>query len=141
MADGWLSHRSYLGSAGVSLMTQAAIQLGELQYKTGYKGALSARRNWRRTLRRTFRNVDFIALPTLKTLPPRKPFFGQSALFEAQVLALQNTVAVNYAGNPAIAIPIPVKQRGFPVTSLQLIAPPSGEADLVNAARLLPAGK
>ena len=137
MADGWLSNRRYVGNLRVSLITQAAIQLGELQYNTAYKGALSARPKWRRTLRRTFRNVDFIALPTLKTLPPHKPFFGRSALFEAQVLAVQNTVAVNYAGNPAVAIPIPLKQRGFPVTSLQLIAPPSGEAGLVNAARLI----
>jgi len=53
------------------------------------------------------------------------------------VLGLQNTVAVNYAGNPALAIPIPLEGRGFPVTSLQLIGPNLGEARLVNAARLL----
>jgi Asp-tRNA(Asn)/Glu-tRNA(Gln) amidotransferase A subunit family amidase len=53
------------------------------------------------------------------------------------VLGLQNTVAVNYAGNPALAIPIPLEGRGFPVTSLQLIGPNFGEAPLVNAARLL----
>jgi amidase len=44
---------------------------------------------------------------------------------------------VNYAGNPAIAIPIPLKGGGFPVTSLQLIGPRFGEAELVNAARLI----
>ena len=73
----------------------------------------------------------------MQTLPPRKPLFGRSAIFEARVLALQNTVAVNYAGNPAIAIPIPLRGRGFPVTSLQLIGPNFSEARLVNAARLL----
>ena len=45
MADGWLSNRRYVGNLRVSLITQAAIQLGELQYITAYKGALSARRS------------------------------------------------------------------------------------------------
>ncbi len=139
IADGWLSDRQYLGKPGVSLTTQATIRLGELQYNTAYKGALEARPAWRRALRRVFDKVDFIALPTLKSLPPHKLLFERSALFEARVLALQNTVAVNYAGNPAIAIPIPYQGRGFPVTSLQLIGPPRSEAGLVNAARLITA--
>jgi Asp-tRNA(Asn)/Glu-tRNA(Gln) amidotransferase A subunit family amidase len=73
----------------------------------------------------------------MQTLAPRKPLFGRSAIFEARVLALQNTVAVNYAGNPAIAIPIPLRGRGLPLTSLQLVGPNLSEARLVNAARLL----
>jgi amidase len=137
ITDGWLSDRQYMDKPGVSLVTKATIQLGELQYNTLYQGALKGRREWQRTLRRTFRHVDFIALPTLKGFPPHKPFFGRSAAFEALVLALQNTVAVNYAGNPALAIPIPLQGRGFPVTSLQLIAPPNEEAALVNAGRLI----
>ena len=137
IADGWLSDRQYLGKAGVSLVTQATIRLGELQNNLAYRGALDARVGWQRTLSRTFEHVDLIALPTLKTLPPHIPFWGRTALFEARVIALQNTVAVNYAGNPAIAIPIPLKGHGFAVTSLQLIAPPQGEAELVNAARLI----
>jgi len=137
IADGWLSNHKYLGKIGVNLTTQAAIQLGQLQVNTTYKAALRARPMWRQTLRNVFEQVDFIALPTLQTLAPRKPLFGRSALFEARVLALQNTVAVNYAGNPAIAIPIPLRGRGLPVTSLQLVGPNLSEPRLVNAARLL----
>jgi amidase len=137
IADGWLSNRQYLGKAKVSLVTQATIRLGELQYNTAYKAALRAQGEWQKALSRALEGVDLIALPTLKTLPLGKPFFGRSALFEARVLALQNTVAVNFAGNPAIAIPIPLKGIGFPVTSLQLIGPRFGEAELVNAARLI----
>lgn len=137
IADGWLNDRQYLGKLGVSVTTMAAIQLGQVQFNTTYKAALRARRAWQQTLDRVFQRVDFIALPTLKTMPPRKPFFGRSAVFEGLVLALQNTVAVNYAGNPALAIPIPLEGRGFPVTSLQLVGPLSSEAKLVNAARLL----
>lgn len=137
IADGWLSNNKYLGKLGVTLTTQSAIQLGQIQLNTGYKAALKARPKWRQALRNVFERVDFIALPTMQTMAPLKPLFGRSALFEARVLALQNTVAVNYAGNPAIAIPIPLRKRGLPLTSLQLVGPDHSEARLVNAARLL----
>jgi Asp-tRNA(Asn)/Glu-tRNA(Gln) amidotransferase A subunit family amidase len=75
----------------------------------------------------------------MKSLPPHKFLFERSALFENRVLGLQSTVAVNYAGNPAIAIPIPYPDRHFPVTSLQLVGPNRSEAGLVNAARLVTA--
>jgi len=52
---------------------------------------------------------------------------------------LQNTVAVNFAGNPALAIPIPVNGRTVPVTSLQLVGPRLSEAELLNAGRLIEA--
>src|SRR5262249_52896277 len=88
-------------------------------------------------LSQVFRKVDFIALPTLQTLPPTIPFIGRLALLEARVLNLQNTVAVNFAGNPALAIPIPVNDKAIPVTSLQLIGPRFREAGLLNAGRLI----
>ena len=137
VADGWMSDRQYLGKLGVALTTQATIRLGELQHNTAYQSALDGQRAWRRELSRVFDKVDFIALPTLKSLPPHQLLFERSALFEARVLALQNTVAVNYASNPAIAIPIPYPDRHFPVTSLQLIGPRFDEAGLVNAARIV----
>jgi Asp-tRNA(Asn)/Glu-tRNA(Gln) amidotransferase A subunit family amidase len=141
VADGWLSDRQYLGKPGVALTTQATIRLGELQYNTNYRRALAERNGWRQVLRRTFQKVDLIALPTLKKLPPRQLLFERSALFEARMLNLQNTVAVNYAGNPAIAIPIPYQEHGFPVTSVQLIGSPLGEGELVNAAQFIMAAK
>ena len=88
-------------------------------------------------LRQVFERVDFIALPTLQRMPPKIPFFGRSAVFEALVLDLQNTEAVNLAGNPAIAIPIPLNVKEGSLTSLQLVGPRLSEAELVNAARLL----
>ena len=137
VSDGWVSDQQYLGKLGVALTTQATVRLGELQYNTVYQGALNGQRAWRRELRRVLEKVDFIALPTLKSLPPHRFLFERSAIFEARVLGLQNTVAVNYAGNPAIAIPIPYPSRRFPVTSLQLIGPRFDEAGLVNAARII----
>jgi Asp-tRNA(Asn)/Glu-tRNA(Gln) amidotransferase A subunit family amidase len=65
------------------------------------------------------------------------------------MLQLQNTVAVNFAGNPALAVPVPLrggkgaktlsgaKSAKIPLTSLQLIGPRLAEADLLNAGRLV----
>jgi len=58
---------------------------------------------------------------------------------EARVLALQNTSPVNFGGNPALAIPIPVERASVPVTSLQLVGPRLSEAQLLNAGRLIEA--
>ena len=65
------------------------------------------------------------------------PRIGKIALLEARMLIMQNTVAVNFAGNPALAIPIPVADKTIPVTSLQLVGPMFGEAALLNAGRLI----
>jgi len=46
-------------------------------------------------------------------------------------------VAVNFAGNPALALRVPVRGEKAPVTSLQLIGPGLTEADLLNAGRLV----
>jgi Asp-tRNA(Asn)/Glu-tRNA(Gln) amidotransferase A subunit family amidase len=83
--------------------------------------------------------VDFIALPTLKNLPPHVPLFGGTVAFEARALALQNTQAVNFGGVPALAIPIPIRHQSVPLTSLQLVGPRFAEADLLNAGRLVEA--
>ena len=135
-ADAWLNGREYLDKKGVTPTTKAGIVLGELEYKNNYREALLVRARWRKTLRQVFERVDFIALPTLQRMPPKLPFFGRSAVFEALVLDLQNTEPVNLAGNPAIAIPIPLDVKEGSLTSLQLVGPRLSEADLVNAARL-----
>ena len=135
-ADAWLNGREYLNKKGVTATTKAGIVLGELEYNTNYREALLVRARWRKTLRQVFKRVDFIALPTLQRMPPRLPFFGRSTIFEALVLDLQNTEAVNLAGNPAIAIPIPLDVKDGGLTSLQLVGPRLSEAQLVNAARL-----
>jgi hypothetical protein len=83
------------------------------------------------------RNVR--ALPTLQVRPPLIPWLGRIALLEARVLNLQNTVAVNFAGNPALAVPVPLRHEPFPVTSLQLVGTKFSEAELLNAGRLVEA--
>src|ERR1700739_2789826 len=72
-----------------------------------------------------------------RPLPPSIPWFGRIALLEARVLNVQNTVPVNLAGNPALAVPVPLRHEHFPETSLQLVGPRLSEAELLNAGRIV----
>jgi amidase len=87
-------------------------------------------------LHRTFQEVDAIALPVLRKAPLKRNLF-LTGIFEARFLDIQNTVAVNYAGVPALALPIPLPGEKFPVTSIQLIGPAKSEAALLNIGRLI----
>jgi Asp-tRNA(Asn)/Glu-tRNA(Gln) amidotransferase A subunit family amidase len=136
-AGAWMSDQSYILKSGVRLRTNAILLLGQALYPGLYRQALGKRAEWQRALNQVFRKVDFIALPTLQTLPPTIPFIGRIAVLEARVLNFQNTVPVNFAGNPALAIPIPVNDKTIPVTSLQLVGPRLSEAGLLNAGRLI----
>jgi len=136
-AGAWISDKNYIYKAGVRARTIAAIILGRVLYPTQYRGALHRRAQWQHALNQIFKKVDFIALPTIQALPPKIPSIGKVALLEARVLVMQNTVAVNFAGNPALAIPIPVNDKTIPVTSLQLVGPRLSEAALLNAGRLI----
>jgi Asp-tRNA(Asn)/Glu-tRNA(Gln) amidotransferase A subunit family amidase len=91
---------------------------------------------WRNTLHKTFQEVDAIALPVLRKAPLKRNALVV-AIFEARFMDIQNTVAVNYAGVPALALPIPLPGERFPVTSIQLIGPPNSEAALLNIGRLI----
>jgi amidase len=138
VVDGYESDRHLLDQKGVTATTKAAILLGKLRSDSKeYEEALRERPIWQRQLNQVLRNVDFIALPTLKKPPFQIPIFGRYVLFESQALEMQNTMAVNYAGNPAIAIPVPLKGRKVTLTSLQLIGPPESEAKLLNAGRII----
>jgi amidase len=139
LADTWQNDQKYANQKGVSLLTKLVIMSGELEYKGDYKAALKRKEAWQRDLRQIFRQVDFIAVPTLQGLPPKMPFWGSDAVFEWRVFDMQNTVGVNFAGNPALALPLTMPARGktVPVTSLQLVGPRLSEAELLNAGRLI----
>jgi amidase len=133
----WISDGPYFSKPEVGGKVKAAIALGQIEFTTNYKNALSREAAWRRTLRQLFTRVDFIALPTMKKLPPRIPIIGGTPVFEELVLGLENTAAINYAGNPALAMPVPVTDRDIPVTSLQLIGPRLSEDRLLAVGHLV----
>lgn len=134
----WISDQKYQSKLGVSARANSVILLGQI-LQPEYQNALLRQADWQRTLSELFKKVDFIALPTLQTLPLTIPLAGSPALLEARMLALQNTSAVNFAGNPALVMPIPVGHAQVPVTSLQLVGPRLSEAELLNAGRLIEA--
>ena len=135
----WLSDRQYRYALGVTARTKSAILAGRIAYRTSYRQAVARQAEWQNTLKEVFRKVDFIALPTLQTPPPAIPVNLKIGGLELLVLNRQNTVAVNFAGNPALAMPVPLHHDGFSVASLQLIGPRLSEAELLNAGRLVEA--
>jgi amidase len=136
-AEAWLYDLQFRNEPGVTIRTKAIVTLGQIQYHNAARDAFRRQAAWRAVVRDVLKDVDFIALPTMQALPPRVPLFGSSVAFEARVLALQNTAAVNLAGAPALAIPVPVHDRVVPMTSLQLVGRQRGEAALLNAGRMI----
>ena len=133
----WLRDAKFETQPRVALRTKAIVALGGIQYQTAYKAALRRQPAWKSAISEAFKSVDFIALPTMQTLPPHLPPFGGTLAFELRTLNAQNTQAVNFAGVPALAVPIPLRKHSDLVTSLQLIGPNQSEAGLLNAGRLV----
>jgi len=135
-AGAWISDQRLQFALGVTTRTKAVIRLGQITYTTTYRAAVARQTAWQRTLDNVFENVDVIAVPTLQKMPPGLPVLNlRIGILEALVLEMQNTVAVSFAGNPALAMPIPVRNKRVPVTSLQLVGPRLKEAELLNVGR------
>ncbi|RYD48326.1 MAG: amidase [Verrucomicrobiaceae bacterium] len=135
-ADAYRNDSKYTNNLQVDSNTRAVLLKGAIDNTIAYDAAVKRKPAWRRDLARVFQRVDFIATPTLRILPPRKPFWRSTSFFELYVFNSQNTVAVNYAGNPALAMPVEIPDSKIP-TSLQLVGRPRSEAELLNAGRLL----
>jgi amidase len=137
----WYTDAKHTRQLGVSLRSRETILYGELVFKTNYgsdaaiRRAYGRREEWRNELKRVLEKVDAIALPVMKTPPPKLTML--QGIFEKGLLDIQTTVSANYAGNPALAVPVPLKGAGFPVTSIQLIGPNLSEARLLNIGRLI----
>ena len=135
-AGAWISDQRLQFALGVTTRTKAVIRLGQVTYTTTYRAAVARQKAWQQTLSNVFENVDVIAVPTLQKMPPGLPLLNlRIGILEALVLEMQNTVAVNFAGNPALAMPIPVRNKRVPATSLQLVGPRLREAELLNVGR------
>jgi Asp-tRNA(Asn)/Glu-tRNA(Gln) amidotransferase A subunit family amidase len=138
-AGAWQNDGQYLTKSGIGGRTRAAILVGRVSYPIAYRRALARQEEWQHALRDAFHHVDFIALPTLQSTPPGIPPNLRLGVFEIFMLDFQNTVAVNFAGNPAVALPVPLHHENIGLTSLQLIGPMRSEAELLNAGRLVEA--
>jgi len=138
-AGAWKSEGKYRFTIGVTNRAKSVMQVGQVAEGTTYPVALARRGEWQNTLAGVLKRVDFIALPTMQVATPLiPPNFGVGVL-EGVMLTLQNTVAVNFAGNPALAMPVPMRSAPVPTASLQLIGRPGSEAELLNAGRIVEA--
>ena len=137
-AGAWKTNERFQFGLGVAARTKTIMRLGQINHATGYEGAVARQQSWQRTLDSVFGKVDLIALPTLKTAPPGLPFFNLNlGILDALMLRIQTTSAANSSGNPALAMPIPVHRWKVPAASLQLVGRRLGEAELLNAGRLV----
>src|SRR6185369_6678894 len=98
----WISDKRFRFALGVSARAKSAIRAGRIAYLFSYGQAVARQAEWQNTLKEIFTKVDFIALPTLQTPPPPIPPNLKIGLMELLMLERQNTVAVNFAGNPAV---------------------------------------
>jgi amidase len=138
-AGAWMSDKEYLYKFEIAPRTKSILRVGHFAYSFKYRDALARQAAWQHALEEVFKKVDFIALPTLQNAPPRIPINLRVGLLELTMLKLQNTVPVNYAGNPALALPISLNHQSVYLTSLELIGPKNSEAALLNAGRLVEA--
>lgn len=119
--DGEIVRRHPLG---IGSDVAERLGLGALVDDPARQAARQARERWRTRLRVLFNEVDFVATPTLTIFPP--------TLEEGDDLLMARcTLPVNFAGVPALSVPVPAR-GGFPA-SLQLVGPESGEERLLAA--------
>jgi amidase len=93
-------------------------------------GARAFQPRWRAAMAAAMREVDVLALPTVRFFPPPLEQWRGNPY-----TALTNPV--NLAGFPALALPVPAAHR-LPA-GLQLIGPPHGEALLIATGAIIEA--
>lgn len=135
--DAWRYDGKYQSKKGVQRTTNTIIFSGKLPSENKYDEALEDQSEFKQRLKKTFEKVDFLVLPALQSVPLKKPIFGANIVFELRILALQNTEPMNLVGNPALVVPVPLKDRAVPTTGLQLVGRNFSEAALLNAGRLI----
>ena len=80
-AASWFNNRAIRREQGVGWRARVAIWLGDIVFSRKYNDeakrqqAIARRDGWRNTLRKTFQEVDAIALPVLRKAPPKRNFF------------------------------------------------------------------
>lgn len=131
-AEAWRADRELLERMpdGISEQVADRLRAGAPITADEESQARAAQTAWRAALGRYLSETSLIALPVLAAFPPRIDEAGQ---FRGSRL----TLPVNFAGLPAVAIPVP-SPTGFPA-SLQLIGPAGGEEVLLSVAAVIEA--
>ncbi len=129
--EAWEVDGALARAGGLSAQVAARLEAGARLQPAQAEEAGQVGRRWADgELRAALAGGAVLALPTLRTLPPR---LDDAASMTHRRL----TMPANLAGVPALALPIPTT-GGFPA-SLQLIGPPGGEELLVATAAVIEA--
>ena len=125
-ADFVQAHREQIGESVLQRFAEAQ-ELGQNYIAE----AQTARRAWGDELSDALGRFDYLVVPTLRFYPPLLDEVDP----KVAATLTANTVPVNLAGLPAVALPIPGDDR-FPA-SLQVIGPTGSEESLLAVAALL----
>ncbi|HZC39891.1 MAG TPA: amidase [Streptosporangiaceae bacterium] len=130
-AEAWASDRELAETAPGRIGADVLSRLRESSRVTAAELAAARREAavWRKTLAALLDQVELLALPTLLGFPPRL----EDASGMPRIRGI--TAAVNLAGLPALALPVPA--AGPLPASIQLIGPPGGEERLLAAGAVL----
>jgi amidase len=117
--------------------TRNHVRLGRWAYKRGYVRD-AQRENWRKAALRFFadRGIDLLLTPALAAAPPPADgHFGASWRYSMRVNLRYAPYAApwNFAGLPAIVVPVGVRPDGLPL-GVQLVGPPDSELLLLAVA-------
>jgi amidase len=130
-AEAWQSNRDLLATSRdrISNGVGGMIEFGGTVAPDRLQLCRDAQRDWQQRLSTHVTPHSLLVLPTLEVLPPPLEVHR----FDGSRL----TLPVNFAGLPALAIPVPTP--GPLPASLQLIGPPGGEEVLLAAGRVIEA--
>ena len=128
IAEAWQANHHLIGKEGLGEVVAQRVQLGRDISAENVEQAEAGRKAWRHELAQAFERVEVIALPTMPMFP--------IPVDSAQEFDLTTgTGAVNLAGNPALAMPVPTGGR-LPA-SLQLVGPHNSEHALLALGRVI----
>lgn len=123
----------------LSARTRRHASAGRLLRRLG-RVRQEARDRWRARLAPFFNAFDLLLTPGLARLPIAADGWGERSWL-ANVYSNASyapfPAAWNFAGYPAATIPAGLHSRALPLLSVQLVAPPGGEALILSAARLI----
>lgn len=106
------------------------LRLGDDFTGRDYARALRAREQWMRTLKRTFDDVDMLAMPTLPQMTPA--IDDDRSLFEATRRVASNTYPGAFGALPGLSVPCGASEAGLPI-GLLLEGPWWREPQLLRA--------
>jgi amidase len=131
-AEAWRQHGGFVQAHRDSVGPAILERFAEAQHlaPNAIEEAQHGQRTWTDELSRALRNFDYLVVPTLRIYAP----LIDEVDTQLGATLIANTMPINLAGCPAVALPVPGDGR-LPA-SLQVIGPPGSEEDLLAAAML-----